>query len=269
MNSCDTINALVTPYVDGELADREREAVDRHLQRCPPCYQRVAAEQAIRGLIQARKPALRRECASAALRARCAGLKGRTAPPAAIASSGATTTAARVAGAWRTRLAPFALAASLVVLVGGAFVYQLTERSTTVMAAELTADHMKCFAVNSVLGTHQPLSVVESSMTGTFGWDARLPDNAEGGGLELVGSRPCLYGEGRVAHIMYRYHGHPVSLFMLPNAVRRQSLTSVMGHECAVWSSGGRTFVLITREPRDDVARMASFVQASLAREIK
>jgi anti-sigma factor RsiW len=173
------------------------------------------------------------------------------------------------ASAWRRRLAPFALAASLVVLVGGAFVYQLTERSTTVMAAELTADHMKCFAVNSVLGTRQPLSVVESSMTGTFGWDARLPENPESGGLELVGSRPCLYGEGRVAHIMYRYHGHPVSLFMLPNAVRRQSLTSVMGHECAVWSSGGRTFVLITREPRDDVARMASFVQASLARDIK
>src|SRR5581483_4006224 len=34
-------------------------------------------------------------------------------------------------------LAPFALAASLVLLVGGAFVYQLTDRSATVMAAEL------------------------------------------------------------------------------------------------------------------------------------
>ena len=37
-----------------------------------------------------------------------------------------------------------------------------------------------------------------------------------------------------------------------------------MGHEAAVWSSGSRTFVLITRESRDEVQQMASFVQASL-----
>ncbi len=37
-----------------------------------------------------------------------------------------------------------------------------------------------------------------------------------------------------------------------------------MGHEAAVWSVGKRTFVLIAREPRQDVERLASFVQASL-----
>jgi anti-sigma factor RsiW len=132
------------------------------------------------------------------------------------------------------------------------------------MAAELTADHMKCLAVNSLLGTHQTASVVESSMAAGFEWQARLPEQPERAGLELVGARPCLYAEGRVAHIMYRHRGRPVSVFMLPNTVRPESLTRVMGHECAIWSSGGRTFVLIAREPRDDVERMASFVQASL-----
>jgi hypothetical protein len=51
---------------------------------------------------------------------------------------------------------------------------------------------------------------------------------------------------------------------MLPDSVRPQELLDVMGHEAAVWSSGGRTFVLIAREPRDEVERMASFIQASL-----
>jgi anti-sigma factor RsiW len=256
MPNCESIDLLVTPYVDGELPVDERVVVEQHLQVCARCHERAAVERAVRALIHARKPALQRQCASSLLRARCAALRDRRAT-----STGAVQA---FASAWRTRLVPAALAASLVLLVGGAFVYQLTDRSTTVMAAELTADHLKCFAVNSVIGTHQPLSVVESSMAGAFGWHARLPEHPERAGLELVGARPCLYGEGRVAHIMYRYRGHPVSLFMLPNTARAESLTNVMGHECAIWSSGERTFVLIAHEPRDDVARMASFVRASL-----
>jgi anti-sigma factor RsiW len=142
--------------------------------------------------------------------------------------------------------------------------YQLTAYSTRVMAAELTADHMKCFAMNEVLHTHDGPVTVQASMASHFGWTLQLPRNPERAELELVGARPCLYGEGRVAHLMYRHRGVPVSVFMLPDSVRPQELLDVMGHEAAVWSSGGRTFVLIAREPRDEVERMASFIQASL-----
>jgi len=38
----------------------------------------------------------------------------------------------------------------------------------------------------------------------------------------------------------------------------------VMGHEAAIWSEGDRTFVLIAREPPGEVARMVSFVQATM-----
>jgi len=41
-------------------------------------------------------------------------------------------------------------------------------------------------------------------------------------------------------------------------------LVEVLGHEAAIWCVGNRTFVLVAREPRRDVERMASFVQASL-----
>ena len=37
-----------------------------------------------------------------------------------------------------------------------------------------------------------------------------------------------------------------------------------MGHQAAIWSVGDRTFVLIAREPRDEVERMTSFVHAAL-----
>jgi anti-sigma factor RsiW len=166
--------------------------------------------------------------------------------------------------AWPTRLAPYALAASLVVVVGGAFVYQATDKSARVLAAELVADHAKCFAMNAALGTRQLPAAVEQSMASAFDWPVHLPENPARAGLELVGARPCLYGEGRVAHIMYRHDGHPVSLFMLPNSARAQDLVEVLGHEAAIWCANNRTFVLVAREPRHDVERLATFVQASL-----
>jgi hypothetical protein len=156
------------------------------------------------------------------------------------------------------------MAATLVLLVGGAFLYQATQMSTRVMAAELAADHVKCFLTNSVLGTSHSHDDVEMAMASGFDWEARLPAHPEEAGLELVGSRPCLYGQGRVAHIMYHHEGRPVSVFMLPNTTRAEESVAVLGHEAAIWSEGERTFVLIAREPRLDVQRMASFVHSSL-----
>ena len=92
----------------------------------------------------------------------------------------------------------------------------------------------------------------------------QLPENPARAGLELVGARPCLYGQGKVAHIMYRHDGRPVSLFMLPKTSRAEQLVRVLGHEAAIWCVGNRTFVLVAREPRPEVERMASFVRASM-----
>jgi anti-sigma factor RsiW len=248
MIDCQMLDPLVTPYVDGELDADSRDAVEAHLGRCAPCQSRVAAERSVRELIHARHDALTARCAPPALRSRCAASMAR----------------APRTRSWPARATPFALAATLVLIVGGAFVYQLTDRSERVMAAELTADHIKCFGVNRLLGTHDSVAVVESAIGSTFGLRLALPDRPQQAGLELVGERPCLYGEGRVAHIMYRHNGHPVSLFMLPRTTRRDGVVEVMGHEAAIWSSGDRTFVLIAREPRSDVEQMAAFVHTTL-----
>jgi anti-sigma factor RsiW len=263
MPDCTSIDPLVTPYVDGELASPERRAVDAHIQVCPPCRARLAAEQTAQRLVRARRDALAQDRAPESLRARCAALArpddaSRPLPfpmqaPARVGRS-----------AWRARLAPLAAAAALVVLVGAAFLYRLTETSSRVMAAELTADHVKCFLMNTVLGTSHSAAAVESSMAAEFGWNAQLPRDAGRAGLELVGGRPCLYGEGKVAHLMYRHNGKPVSVFMLPKKRREEELLNVMGHEAAIWSDNDRTFVVIAREPRTEVERIAEFVHMSL-----
>jgi len=267
MPSCKQHEPFFTPYVDGELDAERRAAVDAHVRVCPPCHSRVEAERAVRELLRTHQPALRQECAPDVLRARCAAAGAERPPAGGLASPRAG--AGRAIGASRrfvARATPFAIAASLVVVVGGAFVYQLTDRSSRVMAAELTADHIKCFGViNRVLGTHDtPPAVVESSLASGFGWPVHLPERPDRLGLELVGARPCLYGQGRIAHIMYRRNGEPVSVFMLPRSERREEVVDVMGHEAAIWSAGDRTFVLIARAPRAEVEQLASFVHASL-----
>jgi anti-sigma factor RsiW len=274
MPNCQAIDPLVTPFVDGELADSERHLVEDHLRKCPPCHSRVAAERAVHELIRARVTGLG-VSAPQPLRTRCRQLAARAAAekaanaasvqPGVAASSRASSFApGTVSSSWLGRLTPYALAASLVLVVGGAFLYQATESSALVLATELTADHMKCFAMNSALGTRQLPAAVESSMQLSFDWRMHLPEEPQRAGLELVGARPCLYAEGKIAHIMYRHEGRPVSLFMLPNSSRASQLVKVFGHEAAIWCAGNRTFVLLAREPRPEVERMASFVQASL-----
>jgi anti-sigma factor RsiW len=252
MPDCHQIDPLVTPFVDGDINPADRSLVDRHLQACGACRGRVHAEQAVHALLRARRSALGGSAVPPELRARIASLAGSKA-------------AAPAGRPWRAFVMPLALAASLVLVVAGAFVYEATARSTQLLAAELTADHLKCFRViNNVLGTHQDPQAVESSMASGFDWQMHLPEHAEQIGLELVGARPCLYGEGLAAHIMYRHNGHPVSIFMLPRSARDEELVEVMGHQASIWSIGNRTFVLVAREPRADVERMTSFVHGAL-----
>lgn len=273
MPNCSSIEPLVTPYVDGELGEPERRTLEQHLDRCPPCRSRVGAEQSVRDLLLARRDTLQRQCAPAALRARCAGLGRVAAEPPPVVSGGVRTAlgagVSRAAGWFTLRpltahLMPLAIVATLTMIVGGAFVYRVTGSSPRVMAAELTADHVKCFVINSLLRTQDSPAEVESSLASGFDWDVHLPEHADREGLVLVGSRPCLYGEGKVAHIMYRHNGRPVSLFMLPRSARPDQLVNVLGHEAAIWSVGDRTFVLVAREARSEVERMAAFVHAAI-----
>src|SRR5712675_1644253 len=104
MSDCRSIDPLITPYVDGDIAAAERLHVDDHVRRCAPCYSRVTAERAVRALVHERRADIAGDPASAALRARCAALG-----------------AGRYAGAslWRAprrMLKPLAVAAGVVLV---------------------------------------------------------------------------------------------------------------------------------------------------------
>lgn len=257
MPSCASIEPLITPFVDEQLPAVDAQAVETHIRLCAICRSRVGAERTISQLLHARRRELCAEHAPSTLRARCLSHhdESRVVPPGSRA----------LLTRWRSRrITPLTMAAGLFLVIAAGAAYRATGGSTPVIAAELTADHVKCFMMNAVLGTHETSEVVHSEMEAGFGWDAHLPEHPEQANLELVGARPCLYERGKIAHIMYRHHGVPVSIYMLPGTERAGEFRKTFGHEAAIWSDSQRTFVLIARAPRAEVEQMVTFVQASL-----
>lgn len=249
MPDCESITPLITPYVDGELAGALRASVDLHLQGCPACRSLVVTERAVRTLLKTQQSELCADRAPLTLHGRCAALRPGT----------------RTGGeATRFGTMPrLAAAAVLLAVVGGAL-FAATSRSPRLMAAELAADHVKCVALNAVLRTHRSMADVHRSLASSVGDAPELPGVPGRDDFELVGERPCLYGEGRVAHVMYRHQGRDVSLFILPRKQVEAARLTVLGHTADMWSVGDRTFVLVTRGDAQDIERTASILHAAL-----
>ena len=236
MPSCRDIDSLVTAYVDGETTPTQQAAVDAHLQACPPCRRRAEAEMAARQTLRSH---VCRPCAPEHLRRRCT----KVATP-----MGRLTTAYSP-----TQLSMFA---AVVMILGGASVYGLTRTSSTVLAAQLTLDHIKCFAMhNSTAPVEAAAS--ESQFAQTYGWSTHVPVAPPADGLQLVGVRRCFCGEGPAVHVMYRHLGEPVSLYVLPNITRPATYAEVFGHEAVVWSRRNNTYILVGRQSTATLQHLA------------
>jgi anti-sigma factor RsiW len=154
------------------------------------------------------------------------------------------------------------MAAALVFIVGGVLLYSLTGLSPTVLAAQLTLDHMKCFAVHDA-NTPVDVRAGEQQYARDYGTEIHLPRPAVAG-LQLVNMRRCFCGEGVAAHAMYRLNGRPVSLYVIPDAGRERGTAEVFGHDAVIWSNANTTYVLVGREPRETLEALAREMEREL-----
>jgi anti-sigma factor RsiW len=242
MPSCREVEPLVTRYVDGEATAADRAVVDAHLMMCPPCRHRAAAETAARNTVRTR---LCRPCAPEQLRTRCR----------AAAHTGPF-------GMPRVTLTSMSMAAALVFVVGGVLLYSLTGLSPTVLAAQLTLDHVKCFAVHDADAPVDPRAS-EAQYARDYGQQIHLPQIAAAG-LQLVGVRRCYCGEGAVAHAMYRLNGRPISLYIIPDASRSRATAAVFGHDAVIWTNQTTTYVLVGRETPEALETLARAIDRGL-----
>lgn len=245
---CAEIEPFLTPYVDREATEADQAAVAAHLDACPSCRRRVAAEYEARMLLRARAVDL--GChAPASLHERCRAIDRRP------------SVAGRTSLFARHYAVPLSTAAALLLVVATLLGVALFSRSSTVLAAQLTLDHLKCFALSSEQAAPVSASTIREEFRAQDGVRLPIPEPSSAERLTLVGSRHCLSGEGRTAHVLYRRAGHPVSLFLLPHTVHAEENLEIMGHVAVIWSRSDMTYVVLARQPRTDAEEVARYVK--------
>ena len=252
IDDCRRIAERLTPYVDGALPHEERAAVERHLGACPPCREMAAGDEAgrtvIRGCAGRLRTAFEQHVAlPPGLETRCEALARAHAQPPATR--------------WLSSWAPAGLASLLVLLTATAMLVFATGRSDTLLAAQLAADHMKCFRGFQGQAAVQDARQLEGMMAARYGWDLHMPPSVRDAGLALIGARRCVYAEGRVPHVMYRVHGRDVSLFILKGVSRPDADVTALGHRARIWSRGPNTFVLLASASAGEMADVARYVR--------
>ena len=247
MDHCRRTAGRVTPYVDNALPPGERADVEQHLAACPPCRHGAEQEQAGRTVLRGCAERLRSEPLPPGLRARCESL--------------AREHARKPRVSWFRLLVPLSAMAVLVIVAGVLLFSVATRRSNTLLAAQLTADHVKCFKVFEP-GGRVDAADVEEELDRDYGWDMHVPPTTED--ARLLGGRRCLYADGSMPHVMYRGRGtEPISLFRLEGVTREAAEVTTLGHHSRIWSRGGHTYVLVTPEHETPaMTRLARYVRA-------
>jgi anti-sigma factor RsiW len=251
---CREIEQTLTAYVDGECAGVERSSVEAHLAECPRCKARVTKEQAAHDLVRSRCSDLR-GCAPAALRDRCAAQRSAVAGHARVAAR-------------RTWLR-LSVAAS-VVLAAGVFLLFGLGSSVETYAAQLAADHIKCFQFPPDAASAD-IDALGRDWQAANGWPLRLAPSSAPDQLQLVGIRRCGSTRGRVAHILYRWRGEPLSVYVLNDRVEHAVDASLgadahnavrkLGEQEIIWSAKGRTYAVVARAPVEELRQVALYVQ--------
>ena len=257
MKDCRDVEPLKAPYVEDEGAPAERSRVDAHLKKCGRCRDEVAVERAARDVLVARRDELR-SAAPEVLKRRCA---------AHAASCSGPVATARVP--LYRRWVPMSLAATLVLAVAGVFMFGLTEKAQA-LAFQMTIDHVKCSRLAGD-GAHIDSAVEEQRWAATYGWPIRVAGKVAGStqgqdAPRLRDVRRCAVTDGRVAHLIYDWKGHPLSVYVLPSVVVKGAKeVRQFGHDAVLWSQNGRTYVVLARGPkRNELDGAVRYVKANV-----
>ncbi|HEX6463280.1 MAG TPA: zf-HC2 domain-containing protein [Vicinamibacterales bacterium] len=269
IRNCDDLDARLAGYVDGEATAESRAAVAAHLAACPPCRKHADEESAARQIVHEHRAALH-VTAPAALRVRCqagatvrdsgvsgSGVPGSQAPGSGIEAPGSS--AQRSRSAFR-KWAPLSLAATLLLAVGGVFLFGLNNR-VQALALSLTVDHIKCFAMRP----SAPIEPADAARRWRQdqGWPITVPQTEPAEQLKLIGLRRCFSADGRVAHMMYMWHGAPLSVYVVQADAGRDCVIDRMGREAVIWCAKGRTYAVIA-DGHPDLQHIADYMKGHI-----
>ena len=256
IRNCGDLDERLTPYVDGEAEPGDRAAVGAHLSRCPPCRQHADDERTARDLVREHRAEL---CppAPTALRERCLHLRE---------SAGDQATAIRGSryGAIVRRWAPLSVAATLVLAVAGVFLFGLNNR-VEALAASLAIDHVTCFKVGATAAAVDA-PAASRQWQQDQGWPVAVPASVPAEQLKLLNVRRCYSTDGKAAHIMYKWRGVPLSLYVLPEDTGHDKVVRKVGHRAVIWSANRRTYAIVDdgQSSPEDLTRVVGYLKANV-----
>jgi len=257
MSECRLIVVQLTSYVDNLLAPDVRAEVDRHLRVCASCRIVAAGEHAGQTVLRHEASRLLAEPLPPGLRTRCEALARERRTLRAATGTGL----AGLRSDWARSIVPTVLGVVLLVFTASALLSLATRRSDSLLAAQLTADHSKCF---KLFATAESSGVeardVERTLSEHYGWDIHVPPSSAAAGLQLVGARRCLYADGLIPHVMYRANGQDVSLYVLNGVTRKASDLVTFGHRSQIWTRDDTTFVLVSPAEAGGLVDAARYV---------
>jgi anti-sigma factor RsiW len=249
MSDCRELESLLASYVDGEARPIDCAAVDAHLRNCPPCRERADQERAIREALATCREQLRAR-ATEDLRRRCQACR----------PSEAVTPPARVRRPW----VPLSMAATLVLAVGGVFLWGL-KGGGQALAAQLVVDHVKCFEFAPPPTIIPDAAALSREWAAVRGWTLKIPESAPSEELQLLGVRRCISTRGLTAHVMYKWHGQPLSVYVLNSHDSRigpvPQIVERLGEEAIMWSKGDRTYAVVTHGNPWEIEHVAQYVR--------
>jgi hypothetical protein len=157
------------------------------------------------------------------------------------------------------------MVATLLLAIGGVFVLGLRSGSEA-LAAQLANDHIECFkAAPSPIILPDAKALAREWATAR-GWAIKVPDSTRVEDLELLDVRRCISSNGHTAHLMYKWHGQPLSVYVLnthePQTSDAPRVIEHLGQEEIIWSKGGRTYAIVTRGRPSDIEHVAQYVRA-------
>lgn len=238
----------ITPWLasladDGQTPD---PVVAEHLQVCPSCQRSLRLQREMHGL----------------LRGRAVTLQGRA--PEALRER----LAARLQPAPARRLLPLRMpvAATLLLTLLGTLLYGLTSASSTVLAAQLALDHLKCVKLVSTGSTVNPVQAAHD-WNEHYHWTPTMPAAPKGRKASLMTVRRCLLGHGHLAHLMYEIDGTVVSLFVMPRedspAGDTPSEHVFLGQQAQLWAKGDQGFALVGDLAPEQLEQLAAEFRAA------
>jgi anti-sigma factor RsiW len=237
----------ISLYLDDELQNGERLAVETHIKSCLDCRAALEAERELVSAIRSARPVY---TAPASLQAKVAQV---------VQSSGRRT---------KFVCSRSIIAACALVLLALAGFWLAAPNSL-----EEDRSSFVTMAVNNhvrYLKGQLPLEVFSESpekistwFAGKLGFNLKLPDYpqaaAEPKPYHVEGGRLVGFKEDYAAYIVYRLKGHPISLVVTSDAVARPSggedilweglrfhFQSINGWKVLTWSDNGLTYALVS-----------------------